>query len=65
MFVYISDLITFYKDWYIKRSVVRPNVVVHGIRRLDFTNLKCYTDICKIFLISAEFAKVWSVQRFL
>ena len=30
-----------------------------------FTNFKCYSDICKIFLISAKFAKVWSVQKFL
>ena len=65
MFVYISDLITFYNDWYIKRSVVRPNVVVRKIKRTDLTNSKCYTDICKIFLISTEFAKMWSVQRFL
>ena len=49
----------------IKRSVVRPNVVVPKIRRICFTSFKCYTDICKIFVISAEFAKVWSVQKFL
>ena len=49
----------------IKRSVVRPNVVVPKIRRIYFTSFKCHTDICKIFVISAEFAKVWSVQKFL
>ena len=49
----------------IKRSVVRPNVVVPKIRRIYFTSFKCYADNCKIFVISAEFAKVWSVQKFL